>query len=461
MPQVQTGTTQRRSVALPLMTVSHVAAYRLCHGCGACAYACESRAIELRNFVDDGIRPVVDESSCRNCGACIDVCSGIQLEHSRAAWPAGALSELSGSWGPVLEVWEGHAADEEIWFKSGSGGAVTALALFCLERGGAGGVLHVGMDSERPYLNRNAVSRTRQELLARVGSRYAPAAICADLGAIEKSDSPMVLVGKPCDAASALLARRSRPALDRNLLAMISLFCGGTPSTRGTFKVLAALGLVAEDVADLRYRGHGWPGHTGAGLKGESGRKEMPYRKAWDEILTKHIPFRCKICPDGTGEFADVSVGDPWYRPIEAGEKGSSLILVRTERGRQLVRDAVEAGYLVAQRCTSDLLPRSQRGLLSRRQCVWPKMLWAMLCFWPFPRYHGMWLTRNWLALPWRRKMSSFYRAARYLVGLRKRGPIRWTARQLAEAEGIKGIELSTVGEQQDSNVDKRGTQRG
>jgi coenzyme F420 hydrogenase subunit beta len=407
-------------VALPLTNVSQVAGYRLCHGCGACAYACEAGAIELRNFVDDGIRPVVEEARCQSCGVCVSVCSGIQLDHSPATWPAEVLNELSGSWGPVLEVWEGHSADEEIWFKSGSGGAATALALYALEQEGAGGVLQVGMDPERPYLNRTVVSRTPQELLACVGSRYAPAALCAGLGMIEQSHRPMVLVGKPCDIASASLARKSRPRLDRNISATISIFCGGTPSTRGTLELLKVLGVAPEDVADLRYRGHGWPGMTGVNLKtGRNRRVEIKYREAWDRVLTKHKPFRCQVCPDGTGEFADLACGDPWYRAIEEGERGSSLILVRTERGRRLLRRAMETGYLIAEARPADVLPQSQEGLLMRRRAVWPKAIWARLVGWPFPTFAGMSLLRNWCSLPVLLKWSSFHRAGRYLLGLR------------------------------------------
>jgi coenzyme F420 hydrogenase subunit beta len=299
------------------------------------------------------------------------------------------------------------------------------------------------MDPDRPYLNRTVVSRRRAELLLRVGSRYAPASPCADLKSIEESDRPMVMVGKPCDIASTQRARRLRPALDRNLSVTISIFCAGTPSTRGTLQLLRALGVEQEQISDLQYRGHGWPGMAGVGLKGGDHRRvEMTYRQAWDGILTRHIAFRCRICPDGTGEFADLSCGDPWYRTIEAGEKGSSLILVRTERGRAVFQGALRAGYILAEPRPADVLPRSQKGLLTRRRTLWPKAMWAAICRWPFPQFQGMRLFRNWLDLPFGMKWASLYRAARYLLGLAKKGPVRRTAREVAAAEPALRLEL-------------------
>ncbi|MHC4996622.1 MAG: Coenzyme F420 hydrogenase/dehydrogenase, beta subunit C-terminal domain [Planctomycetota bacterium] len=412
------------------LDIESVVEHNMCQGCGACEYACKSDAIRLRNFTEVGIRPVLDADKCVGCGDCVSVCSGRDLTHDRTHWPMEVIEELTGEWGPVLELWEGHAADEAIWFRGGSGGAATALALYCLEREGMGGALHVGMDPQRPWLNQTVVSRDREELLSRTGSRYAPAAVCAELGAVEESAAPMVMLAKPCDIAAAQKARLIRPKLDANLGLTISIFCGGTPSTRGTLEVLKRLGVEADNVADLRYRGHGWPGMTGVNLKSstnDDGRVEMTYRGAWDGILTQHKPYRCHVCPDGTGEFADLSCGDPWYRDIQDSEKGSTLIVVRTERGRRMLREAMAAGYLVAEPRDADILPRSQRGLRLRRRTIWPRLLVMGLLGLPRPTYRGFDLWNGWLNLPMSKRLSSLTRASRGLVGLMRRG--RWRLR--------------------------------
>jgi coenzyme F420 hydrogenase subunit beta len=36
----------------------------------------------------------------------------------------------------------------------------------------------------------------------------------------------------------------------------------------------------------------------------------MSYADSWGGILSRHVQFRCKICPDGTGGFADVVCAD-------------------------------------------------------------------------------------------------------------------------------------------------------
>ncbi|MCX7396095.1 MAG: Coenzyme F420 hydrogenase/dehydrogenase, beta subunit C-terminal domain [Planctomycetales bacterium] len=420
---------RNRGGSLAIVSVEEVVSSRLCHGCGACSYACNQNAIELKNFIDIGIRPVVDSDKCRNCGDCVSVCSGVDLTHDQATWPAEAIESLKAEWGPVLELWEGHATDEAIWFKGGSGGAATALAAFCLEQEGMHGALHVAMDPAQPHLNQTVMSHSREELTSRTGSRYAPAAVCAELGEIESAPSPCVLVAKPCDIAAARKAAEIRPDLKRNLGLTISIFCGGTPSTRGTLELLKELNVSPENVGDLRYRGHGWPGMTGVNLKTSNNgeRVEMTYQRAWDTILTKHKPFRCHICPDGTGEFADIACGDPWYRPIEPGEKGETLIVVRTERGRELLRRAMAAGYIAAVPRSPEVLPKSQIGLMHRRRGVLPKIHALRLFLLPYPTFHGFSLWRSWRRLPLSRQFISYYRAIRHASSFFRRGVLKLT----------------------------------
>ena len=119
----------------------------------------------------------------------------------------------------------------------------------------------------------------------------------------------------------------------------IAFFCAGTPTTRGTIALLDRLGIDdPSDVLDVRYRGNGWPGRTVFTVKTATGTetRSLSYEESWGEILTNHKQWRCNVCADHTGEFADIAVGDPWHRPTDPRKPGSSLILVRTERGREL-----------------------------------------------------------------------------------------------------------------------------
>jgi len=393
--------------------VVDVARWRLCMGCGACVAACPEKNIQLVDVADQGLRPVVNSAKCRKCGECIKVCPGIEISHK--SFNSETIPELRQAWGPVLEIWEGYAADPKIRYRGSSGGAATALALFCLENEQISGVLHIGADLENPLQNVPVFSRTKEELLACTGSRYSPAAPCQNFDWIENADSQSVFIGKPCDVAALRKAQALNPALKEKVNLAISIFCAGTPSTAGTYKVLESLGVKPEEVEEFRYRGCGWPGMTFVKLRGGNGEiRQMSYEESWGNILSNYVQLRCRLCPDSTGEFADISCGDPWYRDIEHDEPGRSLVLVRTERGRRILHGAMEAGYFELERAQPAVLAASQKAILKKRQMLFGRLLAMRLTFTPTPRFSGFCLKTNWKSLSSAGKIRSllgtFYR---------------------------------------------------
>ena len=103
--------------------------------------------------------------------------------------------------------------------------------------------------------------------------------------------------------------------------------------------------------------------------------------------------------PDGTGELADISCGDPWYRKPDGENPGSSLIVVRTERGREVVKRAAEAGYLEIKPAERWKLVNSQAGLLQKKGSVWGRRLALRLMGLPVTRFKGLSLFHCWWRL--------------------------------------------------------------
>lgn len=398
-----------------LRTVADIASWRLCMGCGGCKWACPNDAIMLRDIEGVGIRPIVAESKCEKCGECVEVCPGIKLEHK--PFPDGCINELKSSWGSVLQLWEGYAYDQKIRYAGSSGGMATALALYGLESGIAG-VLHIGVDKDIPIKNVPVYSKTKEQLLACTGSRYAPAAPCQAFDIIKEQNSKSIFIGKPCDIATLSKARGFDPELDKKVALTISIFCAGTPAFEGTYNLIEQLGAKPGQIKELRYRGCGWPGKTVVKIKSSNEQevREMTYEESWGKILSRYTQFRCRLCPDGTGEFADISCGDPWYREIKPGESGRSLVLVRTELGREVLGRAMEAGYVEMERVRPAALAASQKALLNKRQNLFGRLLGMRMMFVPTPRFKGFSLLSNWRQISVRDKYRSVLGTIRRIV---------------------------------------------
>jgi len=386
--------------------VADVVSWRLCLGCGACVHVCPEGALTLVDIEGDGLRPSVTSDRCAHCGECLRVCPGIAIEAPNSQ--GEAIASLHAPWGTVLEMWEGYAADPEIRFQGSSGGVATALSLFCLERKGMAGVLHIASRADDPLKNEAVLSHSHAELLARTGSRYAPAATCSGLPLLTTATSPYVVVGKPCDIVALRKWQATSDESSGKIGLAVSIFCAGTPSTEGTGKILESLAVSPDRVDGIRYRGCGWPGRTTVTTTaGDQDERSMSYEESWGTILSKHTQFRCRLCPDSTGELADISCGDPWYRQIEPDDPGRSLVLVRTDIGRAILHGAMEAGYVHLERAEPDTLPRSQRALLQRRRHLWGRLLALRGFRVPVPRYRGFSLFANWRSLPLSEKVRS------------------------------------------------------
>jgi len=376
--------------------VHDVASQKMCTGCGVCAYLAPDE-VRMADVLDYGRRPL-PLLSVRGPGAAaaLSCCPGVKLEHESAAPGPGEYASLRDAWGPVLRVYEGYAADPEIRFAGSSGGVATALAAYCIAQEGMTGALHIGARQDVPYLNEARLSRSRDELLANAGSRYAPASPCERLDLVEAAETPCVFIGKPCDVAAVSMARRERPALDRKVGLTVAVFCAGTPSTRGTLEMLKVMGVDdPSTISHVAYRGQGWPGNARTRVAGESTERTLTYEQSWGDILQKHRQWRCYLCADHTGEFADVAVGDPWYRPT-AGDPGRSLVLARTERGLKMIEAAIAAGALVLEQVGPELLPASQPNLLRARGAVWGRVVTLRAAGLMTPRTRHLPMAKMW-----------------------------------------------------------------
>jgi len=374
-----------------IKTLQDVVDWRLCTGCGACISALQAGEAEMQNSTV-GNRPVFKQNVVTD--HLVQYCPGLSLNGTLAA--GSSIPIVHDDFGGALEIWEGYATDPQIRRYGSSGGVISALAVYCLECEGMSGVVHAGMDEQNPWLNKTYLSTNREEILKRSGSRYSPASPGEGLRWIAEGKGQSVFIGKPCDTAGATMFRQYNPELDKKLGLTISLVCAGTPSTKGTLEYLKKLEINEQRITSIRYRGDGWPG----GFTVCSEDKDdvfSPYSESWD-ALNRFVPFRCRICPDGIGRLADITCGDAWHRytPGDSCGEGTSIIIVRTKRGKEILHKASEAGYLKIVPSTANDVLNAQRGLTGKRRIVWGRLFAMRLLAIPTPRFKEYGLFRSW-----------------------------------------------------------------
>lgn len=348
---------------------------------------------------DDGyLRPRFDGPSRAVSGAesvFRRSCPGVIVRSPRP--PAGALKHpLLGAY---LVAWRAWSTDADIRYAGSSGGALTALHTWLVASGRAARVTGAAKDAAGPRRSVPVTIVTRQEALDAAGSRYGPV---AGLDNDDVLRSGAAVTAKPCEISA---LRQAAPELvDGEPPLMLSFFCAGTPSQTATDDLLTTLGIAPTDeVTDLRYRGNGWPGRFSATTLERT--VSVGYQQSWGEALGPTTQWRCKVCPDGVGESADIVSADCWETdergyPVFAEGDGTSALIARTERGRLTILEAEAAGAIVLQPLPMATLAAAQPLQTGRRRFLGARLLGSLLAGRRPPQYRGFSLTRLTMAAP-------------------------------------------------------------
>ena len=371
----------------PSPALERVARGHLCAGCGGCAAVAPGR-IAMEMTPPGWLRPRQSATLDPDQEAAVAaICPGLGIDQDAAGRPDDPL------WGPVIACRTGHSTDPALRHHASSGGGLSALAIHLLETGAVDRVLQIAASTETPVANETVLSASPADAFAAAGSRYAPSAPLARLEEVLEAPGRSAFVGKPCDVAALRAIARRDPRVDAKIPVMLSFFCAGVPSQTGAEAVVAALGVERDDLAAFRYRGDGWPGHAVA-TRRDGGAARMSYDDSWGGILTKHVQFRCKICPDGTGGLADVVCADPWEcdergYPLLDERPGVSLFLSRTARGEALVAEAMAAGRITAEPLDTGAIAAMQPGQTGRKRGLVARLAGLAALGRPRPRYRG------------------------------------------------------------------------
>ena len=262
------------------------------------------------------------------------LCPGIRIN---------CVDASTSFYGKIEGVYEGWANEPNIRRSGSSGGVITALASYLLDTKQITGVLQVGVREGHYLYNELKISRTVKDVISCASSRYAPALMFDKINDIlDNSSERFLFIGKPCDIMTLRKYVELHPEYQLRIKYWISLVCAGMPSYNATHKLI----IQANDktpVISLKYRGDGWPGEFRVKFK-DGNMFRCSYDDSWGKVLGRDVRFRCKICPDGIGQYADIVVGDAWYTkngyPDFSEQDGRSFLLLRNSQGLELVENA-------------------------------------------------------------------------------------------------------------------------
>lgn len=367
-----------------------------CSGCGLCTHLDPS--IQMSLNAGGYLRPqFVGERSPVPGAADVFArsCPGMVVSSPQRD-PAARRDPMLGSY---LGVWAASAVDPEIRRAGSSGGVLTALHAWLLSEGRVARITGVAAESQNPRRTVAVTITTREQALAAAGSRYAPVAGLDNDDVLRPGSA---VCGKPCEISALRLAAPHLAVGEGPLL--LSFFCAGTPSQHATSALLRELGVGDDRPVDhMRYRGDGWPGRFR--VRAGDLDASTDYDDSWGRVLGPTTQWRCKICPDGVGESADIVCADSWNTdergyPVFTEGDGISALLARTARGLQAIQDAEAAGVITLAPLQLSQLAKAQPLQVGRRRHLFARLLGSRLAGRLPPRFRGFGLIRLTLRHP-------------------------------------------------------------
>ena len=247
--------------------------------------------------------------------------------------------------GAYRNIYIGNCTDEEIRRNGASGGILSAVLIWLLEKGKIDGAVVVGMSDEEPWLTKPFIATTKEEIHKAAQSKYIITTTNEILPEIEKFDGKLAFVGLPGQVQSIrLLQEQGHPSV-KNIEYIFGPFYGNTLHFSSVKSFLRSYG--EKDYRKIKklYFRHGeWPGNMRVEL--ESGRiLELPKFHA-NYLIPFHIVKNSLLCTDLSNEFTDISGGDAWAPVYEERGKGFSMVLARSQKGQEVIDAMLEEGWM-------------------------------------------------------------------------------------------------------------------
>lgn len=245
----------------------------------------------------------------------------------------------------VRQHYIGFSTNPEVRLRAASGGILSAILIWLLEKKMIDGAVVLGMSKEKPWLTQPCIATTREEVLEAAQSKYIISSVNEILPQMESFPGTLAYVGLPGQVQSVRLLQQMKHPSVRNVRYILGPFYGNTLHFSSVKSFLRSFGVKDyRTISKLYFRYGEWPGRMRVELT--NGRVFELAKFHANYLIPFHILKNSLLCTDLTNEFTDISGGDAWAPVYEERGKGFSLVISRSEQGQKILDEMIREGRL-------------------------------------------------------------------------------------------------------------------
>lgn len=350
-------------------TILDITKNNLCTGCGTCVSLCPKEAIKMVIDEKKGIYIPQLNDKCNNCGLCQKVCPGWEVDFKYLNIEIFGNESNDILMGNYISCYTGYSKNRSIRYNSASGGIITNILIYALEKGLINGALVTRMKKDKPLEPESFIARTVEEIIEASKSKYCPVPANIALREIinAKDDERFAVVGLPCHIQGLRKAQLMNSKLKKVILCL-GIMCNHSPTFKATEFLLNKYKIKKEDVLQLNYRGDGWPGGLKIVLKNGVIISKIVHDYWASGFGTYFYPIRCTVCCDQTCELSDISFADAWLPEFVNDKIGTSILINRSASSELILGNMFAEKKIYMNKTDRNKLIQSQWSALFARK---------------------------------------------------------------------------------------------
>lgn len=329
--------------------IQYITDNALCTACGGCSGICPANAISIETNTAGYIVANIDFDKCISCEKCYHICPSVRDNTPK-------MDNVDIFHGEYIEGYVGYATDNEIRQKSQSGGIVTALLCYLLDKNEIDGAIvnRFSKQTKRPEV---IFEDSKIGIKESSGSYYSQSSVVSEVLKHQDKKTAAVVLGCQGESINLIRKRFPKTVLPKYL---IGLICAGQHSGNYINQLIKEAGCNRHKVTKFRFKDKsagGWPGNIKIYTDRNNYVLDKKIRHTLKPVYEAH---RCLYCFDQMNIFTDITVGDPWGITNRTEKEGNTVIIARTEKGKALIENACRDGVIDVEKLSVDNIIKGQ-----------------------------------------------------------------------------------------------------